>query len=152
MGVPAPVSAWLFVAIAMASPALAQDPTCAGIAGQDTAARLPDVRLYASLRAAELRFVTAPRAQVHVYGCVPTDTIRVLRSNLPTPVEPGVTYRDVEITVEITTRVGVICGPLLHSLLERADTAVATRTAAANLRRICAFTPNPDSVRPQRLP
>src|SRR5919109_1227478 len=151
MGVPAPVSAWIFVAIAMTSPALAQDPTCAGIAGQDTAARLPDVKFYARVRLAELRFVTAPRAQLHVYGCVPTDTIRVLeRRNLPTPVEPGVTYRDVEIAVEITTRVDVICGPLLHSLLERADTAVATRTAAANLRRICARTPNPDSARPQR--
>ena len=153
MRISASLAPWLTVALATASPAAAQNPTCAGIAGQDTAGVPSDIRLYVWLRAAELRFNTAPRAQLHAYGCVPTDTVRVLeRRNLPSRIQPGVTYRDVEVAVEITMRVGVICGPLLHALLERPDTAAATRRAAANLRRICARTPDPDPATPQRMP
>lgn len=146
MRTPALLGAGLAVALAIAAPARAQDPTCAVTAGQDT---LPDVRLYARVRIAELRFATAPRAHVQAHGCVPSDTVRVLeRRNLPSPVEPGVTYRDVEVAVEITTRLAVICGPLLHTLLERPDTAAAQRTAAANLRRICTRTQKPDPAVP----
>src|SRR5918999_4310416 len=98
MRTPVLLGAWVVVAVAMAPRAHAQNPTCAVIAGQDTTGMAPDVRLYARVQIAELRFVTAPRTRAHVYGCVPTDSVRVLeRRNLPSPVEPGVTYRDVEV-------------------------------------------------------
>src|SRR5215211_2809325 len=91
-------SAWIAVALAAAAPARAQNPPCVIGAGEDTVPRRPDVRLYARVRIAELRFASTPRVRLPLHGCAPLDTVRVLEQrNLPSPVEPGVTYRDVEV-------------------------------------------------------
>jgi len=69
-----------------------------------------------------------------VTGCAPSDSVHVLtRRNLPKPVQPGVTYRDVEVAIEISTSLNVVCSPQLLRLLE-------PRTGAARdstLLRLC---------------
>ena len=63
----------------------------------------------ASVTAAEVTFRDAPRAEARVSGCA-GPAVRVLdRRNLPSRVEPGVTYRDVYIAVEIVGRVEATC-------------------------------------------
>ena len=90
-----------------------------------------DVRIYARMTAASLRFATQPRADVQPLGCVTGDTVRVLtRTNIPEPVVAGETYRDVEIAVEIVTSLHVICLPALLDLLR-------TSTAAPRLAALC---------------
>ncbi|HJQ19952.1 MAG TPA: hypothetical protein VJ867_06340 [Gemmatimonadaceae bacterium] len=57
--------------------------------------------LYASASAREVRFAAQPRIVVRLCGAV-SDSVHVLeRRNLPERVQPGVTYRDVFIAVEI---------------------------------------------------
>lgn len=88
----------------------------------DTAAA-PDVRIFARVRASELRFAQRPAGDVVPLGCVPSDTVRVLvRTNLPESVAPAVTYRDVEIAIEIVTRLSVLCSPDLLRLIDVAAT------------------------------
>jgi hypothetical protein len=100
---------------------------CVPVALTDSTA--PDVRIVARVRAASLRFESAPRADVLPLGCVTGDTVRILtRTNLPDPVEPGRTYRDVEIAVEIVTRLSVVCSGTLQELLR--SSAAAPRIAA----------------------
>jgi len=109
-----------FVLAALApEPAAAQE--CAGLAPRaDSAraepARRPDVLLVASATAAEVRFESEPRVQVRLNGCEGLDSIvTTQRQNLPDPVQPGVTYRDVRVGVEIRAWLNVQCLPLLAS-------------------------------------
>ena len=101
-------------------PAVARDT-----AGRDTAPRTrdttrragelpgsrerPTIVLYAEASAREVRFAAPPRIVVRLCGAV-TDSVRVLeRRNLPERVQPGVTYRDVFIAVEIIGRLNAEC-------------------------------------------
>ena len=80
--------------------------------GDSAAAGRPDVVIRASVSARELRFESEPRASVRLTGCAPGDTgrVRVLeRRNLPERVQPGVTYRDVYVAVEIVGRLEAAC-------------------------------------------
>lgn len=112
-------------------------------ASQDTVSA-PDVRIFARVRASELRFEQRPRADVLPLGCVAADTVRVLvRTNLPEPVAPGVVYRDVEIAIEIVTRLSVLCSPELLRL-------IAAPIAPPRLAALCASNSQPGENR--RLP
>ena len=98
--------------------------------------REPDVVIRARVHADELRFETQPEVDVRLTGCAILDTIRVTeRINLPDPVEPGVTYRDVTVGVEIMGYLNVQC--LLPELVqpEQPDSLAAATDA---LRRLCA--------------
>lgn len=100
-------------------------------AGADSAraggGRAPDVLIRATVTAAEVRFRTQPRASVRVPGCAGLDSVVVTeRVNLPDPVQPGVTYRDVRVGIEIRTHLNVLCAPALA-----ADPAFAALCAAA---------------------
>lgn len=65
--------------------------------------------LYASASAREVRFGSQPRISVRLCGAV-TDSVRIVeRRNLPDPVQPGVTYRDVYIAVEILGHLNAEC-------------------------------------------
>lgn len=75
----------------------------------DSAARPPDVVLSASAQIRELRFQSQPQASIRLSGCPSLDSIRVQRRNLPSPVEPGVTYRDVMVGVEAVGHLDVQC-------------------------------------------
>lgn len=111
--------------------------------GSDSVAA-PDVRIFARVRATELSFEQRPRADVVPLGCVPADTVRVLmRTNLPEPITPGVVYRDVEVAIEIVTRLAVICSPELLRLIDAP--AAPPRIAA-----LCASNSQPGENR--RLP
>jgi hypothetical protein len=56
-----------------------------------------------------VRFASQPRIQVRLCGGV-LDSVRVLeRRNLPDPVQPGVTYRNVFIAVEILGHLNAEC-------------------------------------------
>ncbi|HEU0013964.1 MAG TPA: hypothetical protein VFQ45_09790 [Longimicrobium sp.] len=99
-----------------AAPAAAQPaapcavPADSAAAAGDTAAARPDVLVRASVRAREVRFAGEPRASVRIGGCAPGDSLRVLeRRNLPERVEPGVTYRDVYVAVELRAYLDVRC-------------------------------------------
>lgn len=114
----------LAAAAALASaPAAAQDG-CAplpGLAGADSASR-PLVLIRASASIRELRFESQPRTEVRTPGCAGLDSVVVTeRVNLPDPVQPGVTYRDVRVGIEIRASLGVAC--LLPALA--ADPALA---------------------------
>jgi hypothetical protein len=93
----------------------------------------PDVRIVARVRASELRFNAQPSAAATAAGCVATDTVRVLvRTNMPEPVSPGVTYQDVEVAIEIVTRLSVVCSPALLDLIGRTDAAPRLASLCVN--------------------
>ena len=54
----------------------------------------PDVEIGAAVKATKLRFARVPDAEVRYVGDSQSATER---KNLPEEVEPGVTYRDVEV-------------------------------------------------------
>jgi hypothetical protein len=103
------------------APAAAQDlcallPVAPAAAGDS----LPDVVIRATATAREVRFSTQPRTAVRTLGCA--DSLIVTeRVNLPDPVQPGVTYRDVRVGVEIRADFRITC--LLPALA--ADPALA---------------------------
>jgi hypothetical protein len=105
------------------APAAAQD-ACAPLpdlaARDSTGGALVVVRASASIQ--ELRFESQPRTRVRTTGCAALDSVVVTeRVNLPDPVEPGVTYRDVRVGIEIRASLNVAC---LHPALA-ADPALA---------------------------
>jgi hypothetical protein len=62
----------------------------------------PDVAILANVRARELRFETVPNVNVTFRGTGPT-VWKSDRTNLPDPVQPHVTYRDIGIRLTITS-------------------------------------------------
>ena len=61
-----------------------------------------DIVLFARVRAETLRFESAPELRGTVSGCPQLDTTRlVIRTNLPKPVQSGVTYRNVVIDARL---------------------------------------------------
>lgn len=94
------------VLVLASAPAAAQDPCRLPVGA--AADSLPDVLIRATVTAREVRFATRPRTSVRTRGCA--DTLVVTeRVNLPDPVEPGVTYRDVRVGVEIRADLRVTC-------------------------------------------
>lgn len=78
-------------------------------ASSASATNAPAIILRASASAREVRFASQPRISVRLCGGV-LDSVRVLeRRNLPDPVQPGVTYRDVYIAVEILGHLNAEC-------------------------------------------
>jgi hypothetical protein len=113
-----------------AAPAAAQDACAAlplaGIAAG--AGQAPTVLIRATATLRELRFETRPRTEVRTVGCAGLDSLIVTeRVNLPDPVEPGVTYRDVRVGVEIRAHLDIVCLPALA-----ADPAFAALCASAS--------------------
>lgn len=63
-----------------------------------------DVSITARVTARELRFEKVPNTSVEFTGKPRRETVwEAERQNLPTPVQPGVTYRDIGITLRITS-------------------------------------------------
>ena len=110
----------LLLMVARAAPAQqpradAPDARCEIIArhldaGDGARSGVPSVVLRATVRARELRFATQPVLDVLAGGCPGLDSVRVIeRRNLPDPIVPGVTYRDVSIVVEIFAHLAALC-------------------------------------------
>lgn len=106
-----------------ACPTPARDTSGAATAARDSTSSRQDRRdslatprqehaaivLRASASAREIRFAKQPRIRVRLCGGV-LDSVRVLeRRNLPDPVQPGTTYRDVYIAVEILGHLNADC-------------------------------------------
>jgi hypothetical protein len=63
-----------------------------------------DISITAHVRARSLKFETVPNPTVEFPGSPVSDTVwDAQRENLPTPVQPGVTYRDIGIRLKITS-------------------------------------------------
>jgi hypothetical protein len=76
---------------------------------QKDAAQVPieeaDVAITATVTAKELRFEVVPNPTVEFPGKPKRDTVwEAERENLPRPVEPGVTYRNIGIHLKIVSR------------------------------------------------
>ena len=70
----------------------------------DPAVEAADVAITANVRARSLVFETVPNPTVEFPGQPARDTVwEAQRENLPTPVEPGVTYRNIGIRLKITS-------------------------------------------------
>lgn len=68
----------------------------------------PDIVLLASVHADQVRFASKPDIRVRL--CWGGDSVRIVeRTNLPSPVVPGTTYRDVFINLEILGHVNAAC-------------------------------------------
>jgi hypothetical protein len=110
-----------------AAQSAAQAAPCpvAAAPADSTRAAAADVTILASVTIDELRFTTEPRGQVRVLGCGASDGLRVLeRRNLPERVQPGVTYRDVRVSVQILGTLNAACIAALAG-----DTAAARGAA-----------------------
>jgi hypothetical protein len=78
-----------------------------------------------------VRFASEPRATVRTLGCLSLDTVIVTeRVNLPDPVQPGVTYRDVRVGIEIRAHLDVRCLPALAAACGASPTVSADPAAA----------------------
>ena len=67
--------------------------------------REPDVEMSAKVRAKALRFDCKPEARIGAYANSPASAEHVSeRQNLPDEVEPGVTYRDIEVRWRLAAR------------------------------------------------
>jgi hypothetical protein len=67
--------------------------------------REPDVEMRARVRAREVRFECKPEVQMGAYADSPAKAEHTSeRHNLPDEVEPGVTYRDVEVRWRLAAR------------------------------------------------
>jgi hypothetical protein len=102
-----------------------------------------DVMLLVGVHADEVRFASQPHVRVRL--CWGGDTLRVVqRDNLPSPVVPGTTYRNVYIAVELIGRVNAEClanrigvGPAQQGA--RQPNAPAAPAAAQTSVGSCAF-------------
>jgi hypothetical protein len=110
---------------------------------RSTAASRPDIILLASIQASALTFHSQPRATVRFcWGNGQGDTLRVIeRTNLPSPIVAGTTYRDVRISVEILGHLDAVC--LLRDLgiARRDGTAVGKPCPSTPLQASGGVTP-----------
>ena len=119
-----------------ASQALGQScpPPRPGSPGDTTKA---DIVVAARIHAESLRFDVSPDVRASLSGCPQLDTARVsMRTNLPRPVQPGVTYRNVTVDVRLRARFSEIdC--LIADILPGigADSAQIRGATSACMRR-----------------
>ena len=106
------------------SPAAPACPTAAADSARGGGARA-DVVILASVTIDELRFDREPHGRLRVAGCPEGEGLRVLeRRNLPDRIQPGVTYRDVRVSVQILGALNAACIAALAG-----DTAAARGVA-----------------------
>lgn len=69
----------------------------------------PTIVVLAAAQVREVRFAKQPQVLVRLCGAA-SDSVRVIeRRNLPDPIQPGTTYRDVYIAVEIIGKLNADC-------------------------------------------
>lgn len=104
-----------------------------------------DVILLVGIHADEVRFAAQPHVRVRL--CRGGDTLRVVqRDNLPSPIVPGTTYRNVYIAVELVGRLNAECladkigvGNASSRNARSTSVAAAGMTGAATPVSNCAF-------------
>ena len=119
-----------------ATPNARSDSASFGIGGARTGTTNPTVHLIVGVHADQVTFAKQP--QVRVRLCWGGDTLKVVqRTNLPSPVVAGTTYRNVYVAVEL---IGRLNGQCLSNAIgvgnpQSQPRAGAVATSAAN----CAF-------------
>ena len=98
----------LLFAVLCARPASAQATDTAACPAPADSLRAA-IRVDAQVRAQTLRVDAPGSARATVRPCTPAGAVRVERQNLPRPVQPGVTYRDVGVRVRITADPVLAC-------------------------------------------
>lgn len=89
-----------------------------------------DVMLLVGVHADQVTFASQPHVRVRL--CFGGDTLRVVqRDNLPSPVVPGTTYRNVYIAVELIGRVNAECLAQRLGVRSSAEAAQPNPTASA---------------------
>jgi hypothetical protein len=114
------------------APRTRPDSASFGIGGARSGAA--DVLLLVGVHADQVRFASQPRVRIRL--CWGGDTVRVVqRDNLPSPIVPGTTYRNVYIAVELLGRINAEC------LAEKigVGTPAASAAAASASAGGCAF-------------
>jgi hypothetical protein len=104
-----------------------------------------DVILLVGMHADEVRFASQPHVRVRL--CWGGDTLRVVqRDNLPSPIVPGTTYRNVYIAIELIGRLNAECladriGVANSSVprAQQANAALAGATGPPTTVSNCAF-------------
>jgi len=118
-------------------------PACPLAAAGDSAradSAAADVVIVATVHADEVRFDREPTARLRVAGCPEGAGLRVLeRRNLPDRIQPGVTYRDVQLSVRILGALNAACIAALAG-----DTAAALRLSPGR----CVTVRSPATARP----
>jgi hypothetical protein len=112
------------------------DTASFGIGGARTGR--PDIVLWVGVHADEVRFASQPHVRVRL--CWGGDTLRVVqRTNIPSPVVAGTTYRNVYVAVELVGRLNGEClanaigvGARAGVAPPRTPTNSAAGTTAAN--------------------
>lgn len=114
------------VAVALAGRALAQSTDT--LRSTERPSAHGTIVLFASASARAVRFASPPRIVVRLNGAV-SDSVHVIaRRNLPERVQPGVTYRDVYIAVEIIGHLNAQC---LARAIGAADSTSQSRDCPA---------------------
>jgi hypothetical protein len=68
--------------------------------------RRPDLDVFTSVKAKELKFEKVPEKKVRYYGEPDHETeVEVERENVPEEPEEGVTYRDVKVSWSVAQRI-----------------------------------------------
>jgi hypothetical protein len=92
----------------VSSPRMAVPDSARVRGGNQSGSSSPDIILLASVQADRLVFRAQP--QIRVRLCWGGDSVHVIqRTNLPSPVVPGTTYRDVYINLEILGHLNAEC-------------------------------------------
>lgn len=116
-----------------------------------------DIAITARVRAESLRFDVVPNPKVNFPGQPERNTVwEAERENLPNPVEPGITYRDIGIRLKITSVFTDIDRIVAEALGEvpvsedaKAIEPIKTTTPAANPKPALA-TSQPTASRPRK--
>lgn len=97
--------------------------------------------LRVSASAREVRFAKQPQIHVRLCGAV-TDSVHVVeRRNLPDPVQPGATYRDVYIAVDIIGHLNAECLAARITGTARTDSTASSTCASLGIRDSSSATP-----------
>jgi hypothetical protein len=107
----------------------------------------PDIVIKGKVTAREVRFESQPDISVKWRGCPGLDTTRIsLRTNLPKPVQPGVTYRNVELEFQVNGWIREIDCALGRALQARQRPSQAIATPDNVIRQLLQSCPVTDSI------
>lgn len=119
-----------------ATPRARSDSASFGIGGARTGTTNPTVHLIVGVQADQVTFAKQPNVRVRL--CWGGDTLRVVqRTNLPSPVVAGTTYRNVYVAVEL---IGRLNGQCLSNAIGVGNPQSQPRVGAASASAAnCAF-------------
>ena len=132
-----------------AGPAVGQEAACppARSATDSIRSTRPEVTIRGKVTAKEVRFGSQPQVSVQVRGCPGLDTTRLsVRTNLPKPVQPGVTYRDVQLDFQLSAWLRDIDCAIGRALQARQRQNLRINAPDSVIRQMIQSCPLPDSL------